>query len=234
MTEPRLRPPRGAEALDDRDLDHSLAETMLREIALTNVLFGGNAAVEFGLQSLMRGVSVSRPLTILDVGAGGGELASRARAFLGDNRTDPIGLDHHRTSARMCRSRGVTPIVGDMRQLPLRPVSVDIAIVNLVLHHVTRPEAVRLIAQLDAVARIGVVIADLQRSALARVGFDMAGRLLRLNEVTRRDGVLSIRRGFTAAELTDMIADADVTQATVRRRIGWRLVAYWRTHHENS
>lgn len=232
----QTRPPRPdeAEALDDRDLDHSLAATMLSEIALTNVLFGGRAAVEFGLMQLTRDLSDSRPLTILDVGAGGGDIARKACGILGRHRPHAFALDHHRTSAHMCGARGVTPVVGDMRHLPLRPASVDIVIMNLVLHHLTHPEAVTLVAQLDAIARVGVVIADLRRSVLARVGFDFAGRVLRLNDVTRRDGVLSIRRGFSLAELADIIAYAGVSRATVRRRLGWRLVAYWRTHHEDG
>jgi len=234
VTQIRSRRPEESEALDDRDLDHSLAATMLSEIALTNVLFGGHAAVEFGLMQLTRDISVSRPITILDVGAGGGEVARKACTLLGQHRARALALDHHRTSAHMCGARGVTPIVGDMRQLPLRPASVDIAIVNLVLHHLTQPEAVTLVAKLNATARIGVVIADLRRSTVARMGFDLAGRVLRLNEMTRRDGVLSIRRGFSLAELADTIAYAGVSRATVRRRLGWRLVAYWSTRHEDG
>jgi SAM-dependent methyltransferase len=234
VTETHPRRPDVVEALDSRDLDHSLAATMLSEIALTNVLFGGHAAIEFGLMQLTRDLSGSRPLTILDVGAGGGEVARRACVLLGAHRARAFALDHHRTSAHMCGARGVTPIVGDMRQLPLRPASVDIVIMNLVLHHLTRPQAVTLVAKLNATARIGVVIADLRRSTVACMGFDLAGRMLRLNEVTRRDGVLSIRRGFTLAELADIIAYAGVSRATVRRRLGWRLVACWRTRHEDG
>ncbi|UCD25040.1 MAG: methyltransferase domain-containing protein [Gemmatimonadota bacterium] len=234
VTETRQIRPHGVEALDNRDLDNVVAETMMGEIALTNVLFGGNAAVKFGLLQLMRGICSSGPLSILDVGAGGGEVVSRACGLLGEQRTHPVALDHHRTSAHMCSARGVTPIVGDLRQLPLGPASIDIAIVSLVLHHVTRTEAVALVAQLDAVARLGVVIADLRRSTLARIGFDLAGRILRLHEGTRRDGLLSIQRGFTVAELNGIITDAGVTDATVRRRPGWRVVAYWRTNHEDN
>ncbi|MEJ2239986.1 MAG: hypothetical protein P8X82_16975, partial [Gemmatimonadales bacterium] len=65
-------------------------------------------------------------------------------------------------------------------------------------------------------------------------GFDVAGRVLRLNDVTRRDGLLSIRRGFTTTELAEIVADAGVSRATVRRRMGWRVVAYWRTNHEDG
>jgi hypothetical protein len=233
VTVTRARRPEEVEALDDRDCDNTLAETMLGEIALTNVLFGGNAAVKFGLARLMHGGSRTGPLTVLDVGAGGGEVMTRVCGLLGEDRTRPIALDHHRASALMCGAKGVTPIVGDLRHLPLRPASVDIAIVSLVLHHVTRQEAVALVTQLNAVARIGVVIADLRRSAMAQIGFDLAARLLRLHEGTRQDGVLSIKHGFTAGELASIVTDAGVSQVAVHRRFGWRVVAYWKTDHEN-
>ena len=234
MTKTRQFRPDGVEALDDRGLDNALAETMLGEIALTNVLFGGNAAVKFGLMKLMKGESGSPSMTILDIGAGAGDVTRRACALLGERRTVPIALDHHKAAAHMCSAKGITPVVGDLRQLPLRPDSIDIAIVSMVLHHVPRPEAVALIRQLDALSRLGVVIADLQRSRLAATGFDVAGRILRLHKLTRRDGVLSIRRGFTASELSDMITDAGVSGAKVYHRLGWRVVAYWRTHNEDG
>jgi SAM-dependent methyltransferase len=230
---PPLRPT-GAEALDARGLDDAVAQIVLNEIALTNILFGGHAAVKFGLRKLLRGESAASRLRILDIGAGSGHATRRVCRLLGDRLTHPIALDHHRASARMCRERGITAVVGDLHQLPVRPISIDIAIVSMVLHHLPRPEAVSLIEQLDAVARLGVVVTDLRRSLLAVAGFDLAGRMLRLHEVTRRDGLLSIRRGFTAKELAGTIADAGVGQASVYRRPGWRLVAYWRTHHANG
>jgi hypothetical protein len=224
----------GTEALDARDFDHALARRVLREIGLTNVLFGGNAALRFGLTELLRQAPKAVSLTLLDIGAGSGDGIRHARRLLGDRLIHPIGLDHHRASAHMCREAGITPIVADLRQLPVRPASADIAIVSMVLHHLPRPEAVTLVRQLHAAARLGVVITDLRRSALAVAGFDLAGRMLRLHEVTRRDGLLSIRRGFTASALAGILADAGVVEATVQRRLGWRLVAHWRTNNANG
>jgi len=227
-------PPAGGEALDSRSLDEAVAEAALREIACSSALFGGNAAVKFGLKRLMRDHSATERLAILDVGAGAGEGTLRARRFLGLNRSHPIALDHHRTAARMCKGRGIPAIVGDMRQPPVRNRGIDIVVVNLVLHHFARPEAVPLLARLDELARIGVVIADLRRSAVAAAGFGLAGRVLRFHEVTRRDGQLSIRRGFTATELVGIIREAGIRDAVVHRRPGWRLVAYWKTSNANS
>jgi len=229
-----MPPPTGAEALDVRDFDPATTQTVLSEIGRTSALFGGHAAVMFGFQKVLRGRPTASPLTILDVGAGGGDVLRRVGWLLGDPPMRPIALDHHRVSARMCGDSGITPIVADLRQLPVRPDSVDIAIVSLVLHHLTRDEAVALIAQLEAAARLGVVITDLRRSALAVALFDLAARALRLHDVTRRDGLLSIRRSFSATELADMIAEAGVHRASVHRRPGWRLVAYWRTNNAHD
>jgi hypothetical protein len=44
--------------------------------------------------------------------------------------------------------------------------------------------------------------------------------------VTMADGMTSIRRGFTAAELTALLARAGIAEQ-VTRRPGWRLVATW-------
>jgi hypothetical protein len=48
--------------------------------------------------------------------------------------------------------------------------------------------------------------------------------------VTRRDGVLSVRRSFSSRELAELLRGAAV-DAPVWRRPGFRLVAAWRTDH---
>jgi hypothetical protein len=79
----------------------------------------------------------------------------------------------------------------------------------------------------NRLARIGVVICDLRRSALAALAFGIGSRVLRFDPVTVADGLTSIRRGFTPAELSGLLARAGV-RGRVARRPGWRLVATWR------
>jgi len=220
-------PPVGTEALDARDLDAGIAEVTLREIAVTNALLGGQAALEHGLRAITKNVDATRPLTLLDIGVGDGQAADRARHVIGAERTTVIGLDHHRAAGKLCQRRSLRPVVGDMWDVPFARGSIDIVIMSLVLHHVPREDAARLIASLDAVATVGVVITDLRRSAVATAGFALASRALRFHEVTRHDGLVSIRRGFTGPELGALVRDAGVANATVSRRLGWRFVAYW-------
>ena len=119
---------------------------------------------------------------------------------------------------------------------PIRERSVDIVLMSQVAHHFTRDSAIRLVRTCDALARVGVVIADLRRGPLAPLAFRIGATALRFDPVTRADGLTSLRRGYTAGELRDLLLVAGV-RARVARRPGYRLVATWRTdpcHPERS
>jgi hypothetical protein len=51
---------------------------------------------------------------------------------------------------------------------------------------------------------------------------------LGFDAVTRRDAVLSLRRGYTRREMNALLTAAGVTPVA-RRRPGFRVVAAWRT-----
>ena len=75
-----------------------------------------------------------------------------------------------------------------------------------------------------------MILADLRRSELAAVGFRLAGTALRFDTDTVRDGVTSLRRGFSISSLSALLDRAGVA-ARVSRRPGARLVAVWRPRH---
>jgi hypothetical protein len=102
-----------------------------------------------------------------------------------------------------------------------------VALCSQLLHHFEGGAAARLLTELDRVARRAVVVSDLRRSWLAAAGFWLASFPLRFHPVTRHDGVVSVLRGFTAAELRHLITSATGTTPVVRRSPGFRLTATW-------
>ncbi len=90
-----------------------------------------------------------------------------------------------------------------------------------------RPRVIDLFRECDRVARHAVIVADLRRSAIARAAFLVGGRLLRFHPVTLADGETSIRRGYTRAELVDLLHAAGI-DGSVAGRPFYRLVAVWR------
>jgi SAM-dependent methyltransferase len=223
----------GVEALDSPALDSGLARATLRDIAIANRWFGGVAAVRYGVRRLVD--AGPQELVIADVGAGAGDvLAALARDLRRDgHRVRGIALDFHAEAARMAREARHLSARADAFHLPLASGSVDIALASQLLHHYDPASAATLFAELERIARVGVVIADLRRTTVAAWGIWVAATLLRFHPISRADGVLSVRRGFTAAELEALCRRAG-HPAVVRRRPGFRLVAYWRAervHH---
>lgn len=219
----------GSEALDTSTLDRVTARATLADIARSNRLFGGRAAVVWGVARLLDGDVSGRSLTVADVGAGAGDvlLALGHALARSGGAMSGLAIDWHREAAQMAGERKQPAVVADAFRLPFADGAVDVVVASQLLHHFTHASGVSLVQELDRIARIGVVISDLRRARLAAAGIWLAAHALRFHPVSRTDGVISVRRGFTTHELTDLCAMAGVT-ATVHRRPGFRVVAHWR------
>ncbi len=174
--------------------------------------------------------SANRPLTLLDVGCGTGDLSLRAVQWA-RRRGIPmraIGIERHPTAAALALDAGVPTILACAGRLPLADAGVDIVVASQLMHHLAGDEIVTFCQAASGVARLGVVIADLRRSRVAEAGFWAGSRLLGFDAATRADGITSVRRGFSAGELRRLLARAGV-RARVERTPGFRLVATWAT-----
>ncbi|MGH7629656.1 MAG: methyltransferase domain-containing protein [Gemmatimonadales bacterium] len=219
----------GSEVLDDPAAPTGIVEASLRNIARSNRWFGGAAAFRYGLARVLRARARRRTLTLLDLGTGFGDLPRGAVSWGARRglRIVPLGLELSPVAARLARARGLPTVVGCAGAPPLADKSVDLVSMCMVAHHFEPESVVELVRVCDRVARIGVVICDLRRSRLAAAAFRLGSRVLRFDPVTVADGLTSIRRGYSRAELAALLARAGV-QARVVERPGWRLVATWR------
>ena len=167
---------------------------------------------------------------MLDLGTGAGDLPLRAAAWARRRgyRLRPLGLELSRTAAGMAQRAGVPCAVACAGEPPMREKSVDLVLVSQVAHHFADDSTVRLFRTCDALARVGVVVADLRRGPLGPFVFRVGAHALGFDRTTVADGVTSLRRGYTAARLRALLAAAGVP-GRVSRRPGYRLVATWRT-----
>jgi SAM-dependent methyltransferase len=225
----RLEPAEfGCELLDDPAAAAAQVCESLRNIARANRWLGGASAVRFALERALP-PGDPRPLSLLDVGTGMGDLPRMAVTWAARRGVAlrPLGLERHGAAARLARQGGLAAVVGDGGALPFRDASVDLVLLSQVAHHFAPRAIVRLLRECARVARRAVIVADLRRSSLAALGFWLAGTLLRFDRDTLRDGVTSLRRGFTSESLGALLAEAGVA-TPVARRPGARLVAVWR------
>ena len=228
---------RGREILDDPSENVTLAVRSLRDVALSNRLFGGQRAVLRELAPLLhahrdthRANVVDTPCTLLDVGTGLGDipLAALALAARLGVTLRTIGLELDPALAAAAAPHCSVALSGDAMQLPFADGSIDVVTVSQVLHHFESPAADDLLRECMRVARVAVIIHDLRRSWFAVGGLWSVSFLLGFHAVSRNDGVVSILRGFTVHELRALVHRATGRAATVRRALGWRITATWR------
>jgi predicted nicotinamide N-methyase len=220
---------RRLELLDDPHADDRAVLSSLADVARSNRLIGGRRAALAALERFFRAEQRPADRVLLDVGTGLGDLpvAAARRASARGLSLRLVGVERHRAAARAARDGGVACVVAEATALPLRDGSADFVLCSQVLHHFAGEAADRLLRELDRVACRGVVVADLRRSVVAAAGFYLASFPLRFQRVTRRDGVTSVLRGFSAAELANLCRAAGV-EPEVRRHAGFRLTAAWR------
>jgi SAM-dependent methyltransferase len=224
--DPRIRPD-GDELLDAPDVDPALARRSLRDIMLANSLMGGARAVMHELDAVVP--FLPKRATLLDVGTGLGDIPRRAREVTARRgiTLDTIGLEAAAWLAADGRSSMSAAVVGDGRALPFASHSVDVVICSQVLHHFFEDDAIALIRELNRVARVRVIVSDLLRSDLAIAGLWLFSFVLGFHPVSRRDGIVSIRRGFTPPELHSVVQAATGTEPRIRQYLGFRVTAAW-------
>lgn len=218
---------RGAEILDDPSVDPLLRARSIGDVMRSNRLLGGLRAALIELRAA-RGV-VDGPLTLLDVGTGLADIPQQAAAEArraGVSLTT-IVVDEAPSLVAAVRDRVAHAVCAGALALPFADRSIDVVMCSQLLHHFDEPGARRLIREMNRVARRAVIVSDLRRSWVAAAGFWLVSFPLGFHRITRHDGVLSVLRGFTPAELTGWVSAETGASPIVRRRLGFRLTVRW-------
>lgn len=204
------------ELMDQADCDPVRLENTYRQFALINRLLSGWRRLYVReLRPLV--AAISGTATLLDVGSGGGDLALTlhrwARADGLDLRVTGIDPDPRATSFAF----GRPPVPGvEFRQahssdLVAEGGRYDVVISNHVLHHLSAGELGQLLRDSEALAARACLHNDLRRNPVAYALFSVAALPFR-HSFIRADGLTSIRRSYTPAELA-AAAPADWTVA---------------------
>jgi ubiquinone/menaquinone biosynthesis C-methylase UbiE len=172
-------------------------------------------------------------LTVLDVGTGGADIpmALLTRADGRGRGLAVVGLDSRpevlaaAVVARpaLAATPGLELHVGDGSALPYADLSFDVAHASLLVHHLAPEDAVPVLREMGRVARLGVVVNDVDRTRLGWIGAWLIGHLLTTNRYTRNDAPLSVARAYHEAEVRELLHAAGLTPVhTERRAFGQR------------
>ena len=211
------------ERLDTGDYTEAEYARWQREMYYINRLLGDTRCLKLAIREALLETK-NGSISILDVGAGSGELLEVAREMIKNPSPLLVGVDINRASVNTVAARaGIVAVQGDALTLPFADSSFDMVVCSLFLHHLTDDRAVNLIREMYRVARLRFVIIDIHRHALAHFLYRILGKIA-LQKFSLDDGSLSIRRSFRPDELLALAKRAGITNAEVRRRAAFRLV----------
>jgi len=228
-----LTPPRSQETeiLDRPGVDPEVVTRSLADVARSNALFGGRSSAIDEFKDALK--ELPRCSSLLDVGTGLGDIPRYARDIAFENGIDlfAFGLDSAEPLAHASRRAVDSVVCANALDLPFADRSFDVVMCSQVLHHFSHEGGIALLREMDRVARVRVIVSDLRRSRIAALGLWLASFPLRFHAVSRHDGVVSVMRGFTPAELLDTVREAVTRPATVRRRRLFRVTTSWAPKH---
>jgi ubiquinone/menaquinone biosynthesis C-methylase UbiE len=197
----------------------------LRDLRLINRWLGGISTTGHMLKKVATR-KTSPQLTVLDVGAGSGDVSlGSAHQFRSQAQVTVTLLD--RIAGHMPRN-GAARVASDAMALPFLDASFDLVTCSLLIHHLEREEIVRFVNEALRVARIAVLVNDLRRSplhlALVYAGFPLFGRL------TRHDGVASVRRSYTPEEMLAILRHTRAASVELENHYLFRMgLIVWKT-----
>jgi ubiquinone/menaquinone biosynthesis C-methylase UbiE len=171
-----------------------------------------------------------KQFSVLDVGAGSGELlrvtATWARETGRKVRAVGLELNERSASSILEESREfpeISSVRGDALALPFANTDFDYVISSLFTHHFAEEQIIKILREMNRVARRRIIVIDLHRHPIAYFFYTTLGKLFLKNRLIRHDGALSILRSFKAEEMLALAKRAGLRDVGVSRHFPYRL-----------
>lgn len=217
--------------MDAADTDYETLRGCLRDLARVNVLSLGYRPTLAFLDDLRRSgkLDLRRPVEILDVGSGYGDLLRAIDRWAERHRLAArlTGVDVNPLSARAAADATPLgrPIRWETSDLFDHEGRADVIVSSLFAHHLDDASAVRFLRWMEGRARVGWFINDLHRHPLPYWIFGPMASALRLHPFVRHDGPVSFARAFVPGDWQRLLGRAGLPEgeAVVRRWAPFRL-----------
>ena len=226
------REERQTEHLDRPVIESVALHENLRDIRRVNRLAGGRSAVLRQLPALLRCIPPDRAVEVLDLATGSGDIplavaetlrrSGRAIALTVTDISSQI-LDEARR--HLAEVPDVTFSLSDAREAPFPDGSFDIVLCSLALHHFSPPDAVRVLREMERLARVGFIVNDIRRCLPGYLAALLVSRIASRNALTRHDMPLSVRRAYTMREFRELLREAGIDDAMTTGHPLFRMVA---------
>ena len=218
------------EHLDTGNYTPAEYEACIGELQLVNRWMGDAHSLRATVLRAIADESLQN-FSILDVGAGSGELLRVAAAWARQTgRTlSAVGLELNERSAESIveeslRFPEIRSLRGNALELPFADAAFDYVMCSLFTHHFVDGQVVQILREMSRVAKRRIFVIDLHRHPIAYFLYTTLGKIVLHNRLLRHDGALSILRSFKTYELLELGQRAGLNNVWVERHFPFRLV----------
>jgi ubiquinone/menaquinone biosynthesis C-methylase UbiE len=215
-----------AELLDDDLGTTAEIASTLADLRHINDWFGGTRTTT----SLLRRVAHEtgcRQMSVLEVGAGAGDLPLAARRTLAHEGIELEVTLLDRKPSHL-PANGTAAIVGDALQMPFRDGAFDVVSCSLLAHHFEPDTLQQFAREALRVCRRAVLINDLIRSRM-HLFLVYLGLPLFRSRITWHDAPASVRRAYTQDEIRSLLTAIPAKRIEISARYLYRMgVLLWK------
>ena len=217
------------ELLDAPNIPRADLWRNLAELDTINRWLGGHAITLVGLQRLLVNLpsesEAPRKLRVVDIGCGGGDSLKAIAAWVKVAKVvQQLGLQLELTGVDLkpeclefaqqaCQGLDIHWICSDYRLLESE---YDIVLTSLFCHHLDPIQLREFLLWAKQNAKMGLLINDLHRHPLAWWGIHILTAIFSRSHLVKHDAPLSVWRGFSRAELAEVLAET-----------GWKADLEW-------
>ena len=218
------------ELMDDFQEGRENLQIVFDDINRVNTILGGGSITVHAVADLIQ-ANPQESYTIIDMGCGDGHILREVAKFCNKRAIDSrlIGIDLNTEALQLAKEAShAYPEIEyqhrDILELQVADLNCDIVINTLTMHHFKDKDLVIFLKKFNQLARIGVVINDLQRSRWAYYLFKAFSLIFIKSETAKIDGLISISKGFIKSDLIQYAKSLPDLQHEIKWRWAFRYV----------
>jgi SAM-dependent methyltransferase len=224
---------REQESMDDFSLANDELRKNLDELELLNQWFGSRHTLINALDKVLKRYPdkfKQDGIVIADLGCGSGDLTLSISEWA-KNRNIPVkimGIDANPFMVDYAAKKSklndaVEYKVIDIFSPEISQMQFDIVALSSVCHHFEDDTLVDLFKQLHRQTRLAIIVNDLQRYWFSYYGVKWLTKILNFSSLAKKDGPLSVLRGFSRKDLMSLLKSAGLAKYEIR----WSLAFRW-------
>lgn len=210
------------EQLDNLSLQGEPLHKALKSLGWINKWFGNHRSTINSILYVYN--KEQKPLKIIDLGCGGGDLILAIAKELRKKKVQfsILGIDGNNSSLKYAGEKcagfeEITFQQADILSPAFKPAPCDILITSHFIYHFPETELVRFINNKLTNVSTAFICSELERSRIAFFLFKLTGFLLPVSKLAKQDGQLAIKRSFTKKEWLSVLKQTNMESFRLRR-----------------